>query len=301
MLKGLALTPPIVGRISIGKVVEKNGKRLPEKDDEFTITSQVQNRDGWIPHPLDDSLRKAAGGKLRSIPVRLLFDDPDLNLRASYCMFDRVTGRPVCVGDGSACKRSTASGIQSLPCPSPESCDLAEAGGCKPYGRLNVRIGDDDELGGFVFRTTGFNSIRTLATRLKYFHAVCGGHLACLPLELRLRGKSTIQSHRTPVYYVDLVARTGMTLAQVLSAGKAMLQERQAAGFDQGALDQAAREGLARGAFEESAEEGAAVVEEFYPESPTGPSGAASPSPASLAARLHSKADAQPPALSGSK
>ena len=47
MLKGLALTPPVIGRISIGKVVEKNGKRLPEKDDQFTITSQVQGKDGW--------------------------------------------------------------------------------------------------------------------------------------------------------------------------------------------------------------------------------------------------------------
>ena len=46
------------GRISIGRVVEKNGKRLPEKDDEFTITSQVQGRDGWINHPLDEQLRK---------------------------------------------------------------------------------------------------------------------------------------------------------------------------------------------------------------------------------------------------
>ena len=33
MLKGLAITPPVLGRISIGKVIEKNGKRLPEKDD----------------------------------------------------------------------------------------------------------------------------------------------------------------------------------------------------------------------------------------------------------------------------
>jgi len=45
MLKGLAITPPVLGRISIGKVIEKNGKRLPEKDDQFTITSQVQSRD----------------------------------------------------------------------------------------------------------------------------------------------------------------------------------------------------------------------------------------------------------------
>ena len=89
MLKGLAITPPIVGRISIGKVVEKNGKRLPEKDDEFTITSQVQNREGWVNHPLDKTLRKTEDAKLRSIPVRLIFDDPDLSLRANYTLFDQ--------------------------------------------------------------------------------------------------------------------------------------------------------------------------------------------------------------------
>lgn len=57
MIKGLAITPPMLGRISIGRVVEKNGKRLPEKDDQFTITSQIQNKEGWIKHPLDEQLR----------------------------------------------------------------------------------------------------------------------------------------------------------------------------------------------------------------------------------------------------
>lgn len=37
MLKGLAITPPILGRITIGKVVDHNGKRLPQKDDQFTL------------------------------------------------------------------------------------------------------------------------------------------------------------------------------------------------------------------------------------------------------------------------
>ena len=41
MIKGLAITPPILGRISIGKVVVKSGKYIPEKDDQFTITSQI--------------------------------------------------------------------------------------------------------------------------------------------------------------------------------------------------------------------------------------------------------------------
>lgn len=168
MLKGLAITPPVLGRISIGKVVEKNGKRLPEKDDQFTLTSQVQLRDGWVAHPVDEELRKAQEGKIRRIPIRLLFNAPELNFRAEYCLFDRQTGRPVCVGNGETCKRRGQDGIASLPCPSPDGCPLAKGGACKPYGRLNVVIGDEDTLGSFVFRTTGFNSIRTLAARLQY-------------------------------------------------------------------------------------------------------------------------------------
>jgi len=81
----------------------------------------------------------------------------------------------LCVGDGESCRRVTTSGMQSLPCPAPHACSLAVAGACKPYGRLHVRIdaggkyGNEvgcDELGSFVFRTTGFNSIRTLLARL---------------------------------------------------------------------------------------------------------------------------------------
>lgn len=267
MLKGLALTPPIIGRISIGRVIERGGKRLPEKDDEFTITSQVQGKDGWVAHPVDEALRSGtAGAKLRAIPVRLLFDDPDLNLRASYSLFDRKSGRPVCVGDGENCRRATADGVQTMLCPAPDGCDFS-AGGCKPFGRLNVRIGEDDELGSFVFRTTGFNSIRTLATRLRYFHAVAGGRLSTMPLELRLRGKSTTLSHRAPIYYVDLTVRSGGTLADTIITAHSDWEIREVAGFRQAALDAVAREGLAHGAFEESVEEGAAIAEEFYPPS----------------------------------
>ena len=291
MLKGLALTPPVIGRISIGKVVEKNGKRLPEKDDEFTVTSQVQVLGTWVNHPVDETLRKTPGAKLRNIPVRLLFDDPDLNLRANYTLFERATGRPTCVGNGETCRRSTSAGVQTLSWPSPEACDLAIGGNCKPYGRLNVRIGDEDELGSFVFRTTGFNSIRTLSARLKYFHAVSGGKLSTLPLELRLRGKSTTQSYRAAIYYVDLTVRTGMTMKEAIASARAESEERQASGFDQAALDEAARQGFADGAFEESEEEGALVVEEFYPESVETESDPCRPNarpqgPASLAQRL---------------
>ena len=265
MLKGLAITPPILGRISIGKVIEKNGKRLPEKDDQFTITSQIQHKDGWLLHPLDEALRKAQEGKLRSIPIRMLFNDPDLNFRADYTLFDRTNGRPTCVGNGETCKRAGKDGIESLLCPSPDGCALAQGNACKPYGRLNVVIGDEDALGSFVFRTTGFNSIRTLSARLQYFQAISGNRLACLPLELRLRGKATRQSHGTPIFYADITVRSGMSMEEALLAAKALDESRQAAGFDQAALDQAARQGLSNGAFEDSEDDSGAIVEEFYP------------------------------------
>ena len=265
MLKGLAITPPVLGRISIGKVVEKNGKRQPEKDDQFTLTSQVQSRDGWLLHPLNEELRNGQDGKLRSIPIRLLFNEPDLNFRADYSLFDRNTGRPLCVGNGETCKCLTKDGIQSLPCPSPDGCLLAQGSACKPYGRLNVVIGDDDPLGSFVFRTTGYNSIRTLAARLHYLQAISGDRLACLLLELRLRGKSTRQSHGTPVFYVDITLRSGLSLEDALLDAKQREETRQASGFDQGALDHAARQGFNNGAFEDSEEDNGAIVEEFFP------------------------------------
>ena len=158
--------------------------------------------------------------------------------------------------------------MQTLPCPTPQGCTFGQ-GICKPYGRLNVRLGDEDELGSFVFRTTGFNSIRTLAARLTYFSALSGGLLSCLPLELRLRGKSTTQSHRAPIYYVDLTVRAGMTVGEALAEARAEQSRRQAAGFNQAALDQVATLGLANGAFEEVEEDGASVIEEFYPEAIT--------------------------------
>lgn len=326
MLKGLAITPPILGRIAIGKVVERNGKRLPQKDDQFTITSQLQTRDGWILHPMDEQLRQAQesvqgseqekgqgneqGGKLREIPIRLLFNDPDLNLRAEYTLFDRQTARPLCVGDGEQCKRRTRDGMETLPCPAPDACPLAQGGACKPYGRLNVLIGDDDPLGSFIFRTTGFNSIRTLSARLAYFKAVAGNRLACMPLALRLRGKSTRQSHGTPIFYVDITLRDGWTLEATLAEARRIDDERQAMGFDQKALDRAAKAGFANGAFEDSAEESADVVEEFYPDATNtadagqGQNGKDSHAPATLADKLHAKHQGQgtttPPQQQGS-
>ena len=293
MIKGLMITPPILGRISIGKVVEKDGKRLPEKEDQFTITSQIQSKDGWVKHPLDEQLRtklatvnngqqsnansnsnaSSQTPKLRSIPVRMIFNDPELSLRAEYTLFDRQTGRPLCIGNGESCQRQTPNGIEQHPCPSPERCPLAQGGLCKAFGRLYVNLDESDEFGTFIFRTTGINSIRTLAARLSYYQAASGDLLSCLPLQLILRGKSTTQRYRTPIYYVDLTLRDNISLQEAITQAQKMDEQAKVVGFYQEALDHVARVGFAQGftGFEMDlgnmqGEDNFDVIEEFYSE-----------------------------------
>jgi hypothetical protein len=271
MIKGLAITPPVIGRISIGHLVQKGEKWVPEKDDSFTLTTQVQGRNGWVLHPLHQQYsEQAANGKLRAIPVRLLFNDSELNLRAEYSAFDRSTGRPVCVGNGETARRVTAEGLEEVSCPGPDRCPFAKQAGCKLYGRLNVQVdGQQDELGSFIFRTTGYNSVRTLAARLRYFEAVSGCATRYLPLLLRLRAKSTTLSYRTPVYYVDLTLRDDSTLAQSVQAARQEAERQQEAGVDTEALEAMARALLGNGQFEETEEDIPQMLEEFYPEAET--------------------------------
>jgi hypothetical protein len=127
---------------------------------------------------------------------------------------------------------------------------------------------------------------------MQYYSAVSGGLLACMPLELKLRGKSTTMSHRAAIYYVDLVVRSGLTLEQAIAEAREVDATRRTAGLDQMALDEAARRGFANGAFEELEEDVPAVVEEFFPNAAEG-QGANTPEPSpqrpALRARLQEK------------
>jgi hypothetical protein len=294
MIKGLAITPPVIGRICIGRLVQKEGKWVPEKDDSFTLTTQVQQKGGWLLHPLHQQHLPKQGSqasgqenaKIRAIPVRVLFNDSDLNLRAEYSAFDRQTGRPLCVGNGEVAKRVGAQGMEEVSCPAPERCPYGQQQGCKLYGRLNLFVeGQGDELGSFIFRTTGYNSVRTLAARLKYFEAVSGGLTRYLPLTLRLRAKSTTQSYRTPVYYVDLTLRDELTLTEAVGQARqeAMLDEE--AGLTISEMEAVARALLRNGQFEEVDEEVPLLLEEFYPEVEMTEAPSASPSIATTPAR----------------
>ena len=104
-----------------------------------------------------------------------------------------------------------------------------------------------------------------------------GDLLACLPLELRLRGKSTTLSRGTPIFYVDLTLREGMGFEEALTQARQTFLQREAMAYNQQALDAVARAGFANGAFEDSPDEALEVIDEFYPEKSNLPTQASDP------------------------
>ena len=96
-----------------------------------------------------------------------------------------------------------------------------------------------------------------------------GGHTRYLPLTLRLRAKSTTQSYRTPVYYVDLTLREETNLTEAVRLAQETAQRDLEAGLAIDQMEQAAHELLRNGQFEDIDEEVPMLLEEFYPEANT--------------------------------
>jgi hypothetical protein len=263
-IKNLAITVPTIGRISIGHIEERDGKRLPAKDDYFHITTQAKQYGEWIPHPLASSLAKSEE-KLRAIPVRFMFNHPDLNFRYRYELFDTGTKRQRCVGDGERAKRlNPATGaIEEVECLGADRCDLGKSLGCRIFGRLYVQIeGQKNDLATFIHRTRGYNATKALRASIAGLAAGFPGRLAGLPLTLKLRGKASPLSYGSLFFYADLEPRDGLTLAEVAKQSDAHHKALAEVGFNREAFEQAYITGLQASPFEETAEE-APELEEF--------------------------------------
>ena len=274
MLEGFAYTVPTIGRISIGEVVDGENGRLPQKHDYFSITTQVQAAGKWVPHPLHAELEsklpkgnkgEGEGGgtkKLREIPIRLMYNNPNLNFRENYTAFGK-NGRPVCVGNGKDARRVNQGVVETVGCPGADICEFGRNNRCKPFGRLNVQIdGQDDPFSTFIFRTSGFNSIRILRQKLQSMFGALNGKLVGIPLSLKLRARSSRMSHGTAFYVADITLRDGMSIVAAMDEGKKYRDELAASGFNQGWMEKEASKCLDNGRFED-AEEDFLEFEEF--------------------------------------
>ena len=258
--KGVTLTQPLVGRIMMGHtIVRGQGKTLPVKDDHFTLTTLVQDKQtrAWTPHPLQQKLLGENGAaKLRSIPVRIAYNDQNLTLHNSFCAWDPLKGRVLCSGNGSTARRVTPDGVKNMDCPRPEACAYGREARCKNMSRAYFQVeGQEDELGVFILRTTGHNSLNYLGSRLGQLSGLTGGRLAGMPMMLVMETKTSTQSYREPFQFADLVTRPGMRLFDAVKQAREYQQAMVDMGLSLEGMEEALRYGLANSDFYDEIED----------------------------------------------
>ncbi len=272
-LSGLSITPPIIGRISIGGV---DSDFVPYMDNEIHITSLIQNPDySWIEHPVHETVRTNskldANKKLQSIPVRLMYNDPNLNFSSRFVAFEATGGRVLCHGNNGKAYRNENGCIEEYTCPGSEHCDFGLKSGCKPHGRLFVQVdGQEDYLGLFVHRTSGLNTTRYLSSRLIQMSNMMRGKIAGFPLSLVMRMKT---SHLTGanIVFLDLEFRRGMSIKDLKAAQVEYLTDWADMGWDRHSFEQGVRTALTtNGVSEIDQDDGVAILAEFYNKNSSG-------------------------------
>jgi len=262
LIQGLSYAYPTSGTIRLGSTrASKRGDRvvkIPVKEDEFTLTTKVKDGEAWQRHPLDGALRAAHGQeveagvkKLREIPVRLMFDRPELNMAEQYAAFTN-DGRPLCVGDGSQARRRQPDGqVSQEDCPGALHCAFGAANRCDAFLRLLVRVeGQSETEAPFILRTGSVNAVVDNRAVLEHWAAMYQGRLAGLPFTFKLDAKQSALSRQSVFYFGRLEPAFG-TVAEGAKILMAMRAEDEALGIDRSAAEQQLLVLRGNGAFAE--------------------------------------------------
>lgn len=220
---------PELGKIKIGGKGElrrsDGGKqfRLPQKYDHFVVTTRMKDdSDNWV---RDQVVHQKLGSKPKELDVRLMFDEPQENFQYFLAAYDGQTKR--CSGDGQVAI-DREHGEVPCTCPwlkvhdgpytGPKRETGKKAPTCKPHGRLSVVLEAAETYGGFyVFRTTSWETIRSIAAQLDTFRGQFG-FLAGLPLRMVIYPAKDVTPDGTfESYKVALVVRASMDTALQLA------------------------------------------------------------------------------------
>ena len=216
------LAPGLVerGKIKIGEkgktITSTRGTSFqpPQKLDHFVITTTQRGPDGNFLR--DEAAHAELGDAPTRIPVRLLYDDVELNYQSRFVAYDGRTLIRCC--DGEICEMR-APGAASTECPCVcAGMDPFAEGACKPYSVLSVILDSSAVLGGvWKFRSTSYNTARGLMASMLLIQRVSGGLLAGIPLDLVVGPKQVTNpkdGKQQTIYVVHLEYRGSVDALQ---------------------------------------------------------------------------------------
>ena len=214
------LAPGLVerGKIKIGEkgkmVTSAKGAKFqpPQKLDHFIITTTERGPDGNFLR--DEAAHAVLGDAPTRIPVRLLYDDVELNYQSRFVAYEGRTLVRVC--DGEICELRDDTSREEVPCLCAGKDPFAD-GVCKPASVLSVVLDINDSnsaLGGvWKFRSTSYNTARGLLASLLLIQRVSGGLLAGIPLDLVVGPKQVANpkdGKQQTIYVVHMEYRGGI-------------------------------------------------------------------------------------------
>ena len=261
------------GKIKIGEkgrtVKSAKGTEFqpPKKLDHFRVTTLERGADDN--YLLDREVHDMYGDAPRVLPVRLLYNEIDLNFQSRYCCY---TGKTLfCSGDGEVAFRlkSRQNGAREpVTCPC-ERQDPTYNGPekCKINGGLAVIIDGVSRVGGvWKFRTTSFNSVVGITSSMALIQSLTGGLLAGLPLQLTLNPKTAIiptTGQASQIWVVGLEFKGSVDQLQQVSYERAQQNALHHARMEQ--IEVNVRKLIAHDPVSTS-DDAAEIIEEFYPE-----------------------------------
>ncbi len=260
-IKGFMPAMKEIGKIKIGTKGEMTTSakgtqyRPPIKFDHFEIVGLLRDQNGNL---IPDPVMKELGENLKELDIFLLYNDETLNFTTRYNEYRG--GKCQCSGDG----------VKAHPLDSdekecnPDTCQKFKDKKCKPNGILSVILAKSPRLGGvYKFRTTSYNSIRSILSSLFFIKNLTGGILAMIPLKLTI-SPMTVQpkDSATPqTIYVVNVEFVG-TLQQLLEKTVEVSKYQSMMRMNIKILETKARAALTLPESEEDINE---IEAEFYP------------------------------------
>lgn len=266
-----------VRKIKIGRKGETttsakgNDFRPPQKLDHFEFLKTTKDEAGNLLLDVEiiELLKKNpktildANGNIIGFPIRLLYNDPDLNFQARLAKY--LGAVCMCTGDGE--KAMDHKG-KEIPCPCKYFTDktMDPKNKCKILGKLSVVIDGDNSFGGCsVFRTTSRNTAESLLGSMRTFATMTGGLLAWLPLHLVIVPKTTqVNGVNMTVFIVSIMYLGPPEEFRKIAMTNAVENKQYLISMDE--IETQAKEAMKAGT-DADADEAKEISEEFFPDS----------------------------------
>ena len=186
MIKGISPRLQEIGRIAVGEKggMSRSGKsRLPTKLDHFIFTTL--NKDEDDRYTRNAGMMEMFGENCTEIPIRLLYNDIELNFPTFYAKYAR-SGIKL-RGDGENWTVHHSDGTREEIFDPNNERGFLDDPDVKPHGILTVLVEGQNSVGGvYKFRTTSWNSINNILSSLSLIKNMCG-MLTYIPLKLVYR------------------------------------------------------------------------------------------------------------------